>query len=221
MALSPPVALLGLAVSFALPVVGFYRRDPVEDGLDWPRLRRILFRNWGFLGALVVFVLVAGGPEDIGLRVPSVGVFVDGFLFGFVAFAGTMVLVGLVLRYAVGVTAPAASLVVFEQPLSRQLAVAVSGAVIETTIFYGFTVEALFGLGAGPWVAGAAAATGVLLMRAQWSTRNALQWLPGAVVLSGVVVWSRSLLVVLLIRMGYDTITLVSGDASDYSESGS
>jgi len=162
-------------------------------------------------------VVVAGRVRDVGFRIPSVGVFVDGLLFGFIAFAGTMLLVGLVLRFTGGVTADEASLVVFDQSLSRRLAIGTTGATVETILFFGFTIEALLAIGTAPWIAGIAAAGGVLLMRAQWDTRNALQWLPGAVVLSGIAIWTRTVLVVLLIRIVYDTITLASGDASDYT----
>lgn len=216
MSLPSSLLILGLTLSFGLPVVGIYRRRRDETTPDWEDIRRILRRNWVMLIALVSLVAVTGTVSDLGVRIPAFGVLVDGLLFGFIAFAGTMLLVGLVLRAAGGVAVDAASLVVFEQPAIRRVAVAVTGAVVETTLFFGFAVEALFALGAAPWTAGAAGALGVLLVRAQWSIRNALQWLPGAIVLAGIALWSRTVLVVLGIRLVYDTITLVSGDASDY-----
>lgn len=217
MALSQPLIALGLVVSFGLPAVGLYRRRRLREPLDWARLRRMLLRNWAVLIGLMLLVVVAGRVQDVGFRIPSVGVFIDGLLFGFIAFAGTMLLVGLALRFSGGITADEASLVVFDQPLSRRIAIGITGAAVETILFFGFTIEALLALGTGPWIAGIAAAVGVLLMRAQWDTRNALQWLPGAVILSGITIWARTVLVVLLVRIVYDTITLASGDASDYT----
>lgn len=217
MTLSRPLIVLGLVVSFGLPAVGLYRRRRRRGPLDWARLRRMLLRNWAVLIGLVSLVVVAGRVRDVGFQIPSVGVFVDGLLFGFIAFAGTMILVALALRFAGGVTADEATLVVFDQPLSRRIAIGITGATVETILFFGFSIEALLAIGTGPWIAGIAAAGGVLLMRAQWDSRNALQWVPGAVVLSIITIWTRTVLVVLLIRVVYDTITLASGDASDYS----
>jgi len=216
MALSPLLLGIGLALSFALPTVGYYRQR-TATGVDWPRIRRSLLRNWAALGAVVALVLAAGEPRDLWFRVPSVGVLIDGLLYGFIAFAGTMLLVGLAYRFVGdGVPADDASLVVFDQPPGRRLAVAVTGAVVETTLFHGYVPAALLSLGAGPWVAGGAAATGLLLTRAQRGLGNAVQWVPGAVVLSALALWSRTVLVVVLVRLGYDAITLLSGDPDDY-----
>lgn len=85
------------------------------------------------------------------------------------------------------------------------------------SIFYGFVLETLLAFNADPWIAGTGAIMGVLLMRARWSTQNALQWLPGAVVLAGVTLWTDTVLVAILIRLGYDALTLLSGDTSDYT----
>lgn len=216
MSLSAPAAALGLALAFALPVSGLYRGPPDADDVDWPLLRRSLLRNWAALAGIVALVAVAGDPADLGLRVPAVGALVDGLLFGFVAFTGTMLAVALVLRATGGVTADAGSLVAFDQPPARRLAIAVTGAVVETTLFFGFAVEAALGLGSGPWVAGAVGAVGLLLVRARWGVRQALQWLPGALVLAGIALATRTLLVVVAVRLGYDVLTLLSGDADDY-----
>ncbi|WP_121820096.1 hypothetical protein [Halostella salina] len=216
MSLSPPLLGLGLVLSFALPAVG-YHRQRTATSVDWPRIRRSLLRNWAALGAVVALVLVAGEPRDLWLRIPSVGVLVDGLLYGFIAFAGTMLLVALAYRFAGdGIPADDVSLFVFDQPPARRIAVAVTGAVVETTLFHGFVLAALLSLGAGPWVAGGVAATGLLLTRAQRGRSNAVQWVPGAIVLSALAVWSRTVLVVVLVRLVYDAITLLSGDPDDY-----
>lgn len=216
MSLSPVLSVLVVAVAFSLPAIGFYRRRTATDDLDWPRLRRALLGNWAILLGLVLVVGITGEPGDLGLRVPSVGVLVDGLLFGFIAFAGTMLLVGLCFRFAGGLTADAASLVVLDQPVARRLAVAITGATVETALFFGLTIEASLALGSGPLIAGAVAAAGVVLVRARWGPTHALQWLPGAVVLAGIAVLTRTLLVVFVIRLVYDTITLLSGDTDDY-----
>jgi hypothetical protein len=215
---SEPLLILGLAVSFGLPVVGYYRRGTAGD-IDWSHVRRGLLLNWAVLVGLVGFAGLAVGPAMLGYRLPSVGVFVDGFLFGFIAFAGTMLLVAVAARLVGGLTADPTSLVVLEQPLHRRLAVAVTGATVETTLFYGFVVEAVRALGGGPWIAGAGAAGGLLLVRGRWETEHALQWLPGAVVLSAIALWTRTALVVFLVRLLYDTLTLASGEVDDYAPS--
>lgn len=214
MLLSIALPVLGLALAFGIPVVGRYRRA-ASDELDWVGIRTVLLRNWAVLGVLAVIAAVSDS-SSLGLRVPGVGPVVDGLLYGFVAFGATMILVGLASRFVGGVVTSEASLVVLEQSAPRQLAVAVTGAVVETTIFYGFAVETLLGLGAGPWLVGAVAATGVVLSRARWGTGNALQWLPGAVVLSVVALWSGTALAVVGVRLLYDTLTTLSGDPDDY-----
>lgn len=216
MVLAPPVLVLGLAVAFGLPAIGFYRKSHSPDAFDWSFLRRSLLWNWGILTGFIALATIAGHPSDLGFRIPTVGVLVDGLLYGFIAFGGTMVLVGLVLRHTGGPTIDAATRTVFEQPPFRRLLVAATGAIVETTIFYGFVVEALLAFNAGPWIAGTGAIVGVLLMRARWSTQNALQWLPGAVVLAGITLWTDTVLVAVLIRLGYDALTLLSGDTNDY-----
>lgn len=217
MALAPPLLVLGLVVAFGLPAIGFYRQPRSSDTFDWSFLRRSLFWNWGVLTGFIALATITGQPSDLGFRIPTVGILVDGVLYGFIAFGGTMVLVGLVLRRTGGPTIDAATRTVFGQPPFRRLLVAATGAIVETTIFYGFVLEALLAFNIGPWIAGAGATAGVLLMRARWSTQNALQWLPGAVILAGVTLWTETVLVALLIRLGYDAITLLSGDTSDYT----
>ena len=217
MSLPAPLLALGLVVALGLPVRNVHRRRELRSKLDWPWLRRSLLRNWAVVSGFVLLVGVAGTPEDLGLRVPSVGVLVDGLLFGFIAFAGTMVLVGVLLRFSGGLTTSASSLVVFEQPLSSRLFVAATASVTESTLFYGFAIEAVYGLGGGAWLAGGVAATGTLLSRSWRGTDLVLQWLPGAVVLAGVAVWSRTLLVVVPIYFVYNAIVLASGDADDYA----
>ncbi|WP_135830521.1 hypothetical protein [Halorussus halobius] len=215
MSLSTALSVLGLALAFGIPTVGVYRRRAASDELDWSRIRAILLRNWAVFGVLAAIAAVSDS-SSLGFRVPGVGPLVDGLLYGFVAFGATMMLVGLASRFAGGVVTSDASLLVLEQPVSRKLAVAVTGAVVETTVFYGFAVETLLGLGAGPWLAGAVAAAGVVLSRARWATGNALQWLPGAVVLAGVALWSGTALAVVGVRLLYDTLTTLSGDPDDY-----
>lgn len=217
MSLPAPLLALGLVVALGLPVRNVYRRRELRSKLDWPWLRRSLLRNWAVVSGFALLVGVAGAPEDLGLRVQSVGVLVDGLLFGFIAFAGTMVLVGVLLRFSGGLTTSASALVVFEQPLSSRLFVAATASVTESTLFYGFAIEAVYGLGGGPWLAGAVAATGTLLSRSWRGTDLVLQWLPGAVVLAGVAVWSRTLLVVMPIYFVYNGLVLASGDADDYA----
>lgn len=219
MSLQPAAAAIGLAVAASLPAVALYRRRTAVSDVDWPTVRRALARSWAVLGLLVALVLVAGSPADLGLRVPSVGTLVDGSLYGFIAFAVAMIAVGLAGRLRGGLSADPASLAVFEQPAGRRLLVAVSSATVESLVYYGFVVEALLGLGAGPWLAGAVAVAGVLLARARWGARNALQWLPGSLVLAAVVVLTRTALVVLAIRLLYDVVTTLSGDADDYRAS--
>lgn len=216
MSLQPPLLVLGLAIALALPVLAIRRRRTDDDEVDWPLVRRGLLRWWGVLGLLAGLVVIAGAPADIGLRVGSVDALVDGSLFGFIAFAGTMIVVALVGRAAGGLEADPASLVMFEQPPSRRLAVAVSSATVESVILFGFVVEALFGLGAGPWIAGGVAAASLLVVRARWNNLNALQWLPGSVVLAAVAVLTRSALTVLAIRLVYDVVVMLSGDEGDY-----
>jgi hypothetical protein len=217
MSLPASLRALGLVVALGLPVRNVYRRRELRSKLDWPWLRRSLLQNWAIVAGFALLVGVAGAPEDLGLRVPSVDVLVDGLLFGFVAFAGTMVLVGLLLRFRGGLTTSASSLVVFEQPLSSRLFVAATAAVTESVLFYGFAIEAVYGLGGGPWLAGTVAATGTLLSRSWRGADLLIQWLPGAVVLAGVAVWSRTLLVVVPIYFAYNALVLASGDADDYA----
>lgn len=175
---STAVTVLGLLVVFGLPTVGIYRRRTVSE-VDWPLIRRMLIKNWVVVTVLVLVVGATDGLAALGLSVPSLSALIDGFLYGFIAFGGTMIAVGLVLRYTGGVTADRGSLVVFDQPIRRRLVVAITGAVVESVFFYGFAIEALLGFGSGPLIAGAAAAGGLLLFRARWSRMNALQWLPG------------------------------------------
>lgn len=215
MSLQPPLLVVGLTISLALPALALWRRwTPVKP--DWPQIERGLLRWWAVLGLLVGLVAFAGAPSDLGLGVVSVGTLLEEFFYGFVAFAGTMIVVALAGRATGGLAADPASLVVFEQPSSRRLAVAVSSATVESIVLFGFVVEALFGLGAGPWLAGSVAAASLLIVRARWSDVNALQWLPGAIVLAAIAVLTRSALVVLAVRLVYDGITFLSGDADDY-----
>lgn len=214
-ALSTVVSAVGLVVIFGRPLLARFRGGPPNDP-DWPDIRRLLARSWTVLIGVALAVTVVDGPAALGLGAPSVGSLVDGFLYGFIAFAGTMILVALALRYAGGVAADRGSLVVFDQPVSRRLAVATTGAVTESVLYFGFAIEALLGFGTGPWVAGAAAVAGVLLSRGRWSSKNALQWLPGAIVLAAVAFATRTVVVVVLVRLAYDALTLASGDADDY-----
>lgn len=213
--LPPAAAAAGLAVAATLPAFARYRRRADVD-VDWPAVRRALARSTAVLVALVALVAALGSPADLGLRVPSVGTLVDGALYGFIAFAGSMLLVALVGRRRGGVSADPATLALLEQPASRRLLVAVASATVESLVYYGFVVEAVRGLGGGPWLAGAAAVVGVLTARSRWGTASALQWLPGSVVLAGVALATRSALVVLAIRLLYDVVTTLSGDAEDY-----
>lgn len=217
MSLASPVALLGLALAFCLPATGWYLRwrRPPDPEADWATVRLGLVRSLLLAGALVALVLVAGEPGDLGLRVPSVGTLVDGVLFGFIALGGSMLVVGLVLQRAGGVAADPASLVVLDQPVHRQLGVAVLTAGTEAVVFYGFVVEAVAGLGAGRLLAGAVAALGVLLVHARWGARNAAQWVPGAVVLAAVAVLTRSAVVAFLVLLVYAVVSTLSSDADD------
>lgn len=214
--LSPPLVALGLTLTLGLPAIGLYRRQWGDTDLDWSDLRRGHLRTWMLFAAVVVLVGVAGRPADLALRIPDVGTIVDGLLFGFVAFAGTMVLVGLSLRVTGGLTLDVASRVVFEQPLPRRLAVAVTNTTVESVLFYGFAIEALHGFGIELWYAGVISSVGVLLARAQWGARHAMQWVPGTLVLAGIAVWTRTSLVVFAVRLVYDVVVSTSADASDY-----
>ena len=216
MSLSPPLALLGLALASALPATGFYFSRRSAGPVDWPTVRLGLLRSAAAFLALVALVLLAGDPADLGLRAPGVGTLVDGVLYGFIAFGGSMVVVGLFGRLAGGLEADPASLVVFDQPLGRRLAVAVTAASVDAVLFFGYVVEALFGLGAGPILAGALGAIGLLLVRARWGLRFAVQWLPGAVVLAGIAVATRSVVVVWVVLLGYDALAMLSADPDDY-----
>lgn len=214
-ALSTAVSAVGLVVIFGRPLLMRYRGS-LPDDPDWPDIRRMLAQSWTVLIGVALAVTVVDGPAALGLGTPSVGALVGGFLYGFIAFAGTMILVALALRYAGGVTADRGSLVVFDQPISRRLAVATTGAVTESVLYFGFVIEALIRFGTGPWIAGAAAVAGILLSRGQWSSKNALQWLPGAIVLAAVAFATQTVVVVVLVRLVYDVLTLASGDADDY-----
>jgi hypothetical protein len=213
---STVVALLALGIVFAVPVVSCYRHWGRSERPDWPRLRRGLALNAALLVAVVALVVVSGTPADAGLSVPSVGAIIDGFLFGFIAFGGTMLVVALVAKFRGGVSADPASLVVFEQPLGRRLAVAATGATVEALLFFGVAIEAVLALGGSPYLAGAVAAVGLLAVRARFSVANALQWVPGAVVLSGIALTTGTAIPVLLVRLLYDGLTLASGEKSDY-----
>lgn len=157
-------------------------------------------------------------PDDLGLGVPSVGTLVDGVLYGSVAFTGAMLAVGLLGRFAGGVAADPDSLVLFEQPVHRRLGAALGTAGVESVVLYGFVVEALFGLGAGPVVAGAAAALGVVLVHGRWGARHAAQWAPGSIVLAGMAVATRSAVVVFVVLAAYAIISLLTSDADDVRE---
>ena len=220
MALPLPVALLGLGLAFSLPAIGWYARwrRPDQRDLDWPAVRLGLLRSLAVLAALLALVLAAGGPDDLGLGVPSVGTLVDGVLFGLVAFAGAMLAVGLVGRFAGGVAADPASLVLFEQPVHRRLGAALVTAGVESVVLYGFVVEALLGLGAGPVVAGGAAALGTVLVHGRWGARHAAQWAPGSIVLAGIAVATRSAVVVFVVLFAYALLSLLSSDADDFRE---
>jgi len=217
MALSPPLAVLGLVLAFAPVALGAWRGARTDERPGWPRIRRGLARTWGLALVVLLLVLVAGEPADLALDAPSVGTLVDGTLYGFIAFGGTMVAVGLALRASGGTVASAATLAVLEQPAHRKLAVAVTGAVAECLLLYGYVVETIAGFGFPPAVGGLLAAAGVVVGRVRWSAREAAQWIPGALVLAGVAVWARSLYVVVLIRLLYDSLTLLSGAPEDYA----
>lgn len=209
------VSALGLVLVYGRPILARYRWDSTADP-DWSTIRRLLVENWAVVGVVALAVAAVDGPAALGYRALPVEGVVDGVLYGFVAFAGTMLLVGLALRLFDGVTADAGSLVVLDQPVERRLAVAVTGAVAESLLFYGFALETLLAFGSGPWLAGTAATAGLLLSRARWGPRNALQWLPGAIVLAAVALVARSVVVVVLVRLLYDCLTLASSDADDY-----
>jgi len=214
------VSLLALGVVVAVPIVSLYRHWGHSEPPDWPRLRRGLALNAALLVGVVTLVAATGSPADAGLTVPSVGAIIDGFLFGFIAFGGTMLAVALLAKFRGGVSADPASLVVFEQPLHRRLAVAATGATVEALLFFGVAIEAILALGGGPYVAGAVSAAGLLAVRARFSVKNAVQWIPGAVVLSGIALISGTVVPVLLVRLLYDGLTLASGDESDYVTDG-
>lgn len=216
MALQTPIALLVLLLVFVVPVLSIYRGRRHADGLDWPRVRLGLAVNAGIVLGVIALVVATGSRSATGLVVPSVDAIIDGSLFGFIAFGGVMLLVGLLAKFRGGVAADPASLVVFEQPLYRRLAVAVTGATIESLLFYGVAIGAVLALGGGQYVAGGVAAAGLVLVRARFSTANAVQWVPGAFVLSGVALLADTVIPVLLIRLLYDTLTLASGDAEEY-----
>lgn len=214
------VSLLALSIVFAAPVVSLYRHRGRSEPPDWPRLRVGLALNAALLVGVIALVVGTGSPADAGLAVPSVGAIIDGFLFGFIAFGGTMLIVALLAKARGGVSADPASLVVFEQPLHRRLAVAATGATVEALLFFGVAIEAVRGLGGGPYVAGAIAAAGLLAIRARFSVENAVQWVPGAAVLSGIALTTGTAIPVLLVRLLYDGLTLASGDESDYVTEG-
>jgi len=220
MALSPPLAVLGLVLAFAPVAHGAWRGARTDDRPGWPRIRRGLARTWGLALAVLLLVLIAGDPADLAIDAPSVGTLVDGTLYGFIAFGGTMLAVALLAKFRGGVSADPASLAVFEQPLHRRLAVAATGATVEALLFFGVAIEAILALGGGPYVAGAVSAAGLLAVRARFSVKNAVQWVPGAVVLSGIALISGTVVPVLLVRLLYDGLTLASGDESDYVTDG-
>ena len=215
MALPLPAALLGLSLAIGLPTFGSYRRRTRAAPPDWAALRSGVLRYWGLFLLIVTLGLLAGGPADLGLSLPSIGTLIDGVLIGYIAFGGTMLLVGLVLRYADTYTTSEAARVAFDQPLSRRLWIASTNAVVEPIVYLGFVLEAVVGLGGPRWLAGVIGATGLLLVRAQWSPRNALQWLPGSVILAGIAVVTRSVVPIVLIRFLYDGIVLVVANAEE------
>jgi len=217
--MSPLLLFLGTLISVGLATGGYYYRRRAED-LNWQRYRRGLARNWIALVALATLVGLRGTAKDLGLRPQPIGTFVDGTLFGFIAFAGTMILVGLVFRFVDELTLDRGSLVVIEQPRSRRLAVALTGATVESIVFYGFVLEAILSRTGEPLLAGVGATAGLLLARGRWGYRNALQWLPGALVLAGIALWARTVIVIVMIRFVYDSVTLLSADTSDYTVPG-
>lgn len=104
----------------------------------------------------------------------------------------------------------------FDESLPRRLAAAVAGATVESLLFYGVALEAVLAFGGPPVVAGAVGAGGLLLARLRWGYGPALQWAPGAVVLSAIALWSGTVVAVLLVRLLYDTVTYGSGTREDY-----
>jgi len=215
MALPTPVALLVLALVLGSVAYGHYREIP--DPPDWETLRSGLIRLWaltGVLGALVVFF---GTPADVFLGAPSVGTLVDGFLFGFIAYAGTMLLSALAVRQTGGVTASEATLVLLEQPRRRKLGAALTNAVAESLVFYGYAAGALVALGAPTWAGALVGTAGFVVTRTRWRVREGLQHLPGALVLAGLLVHTESLYAVVLVRLVYETVTILSGSPEDYA----
>lgn len=219
MALPAPLAALGVAVVLAVPLSSFlrYHRRDARD-LDWPLIRRGLALNVALvLGVVLAVVGVTGSTAGVGLVVPSVDAVVDGFLYGFIAFGVVMLLVGLLAKFAGGITADPASLVLFEQPLYRRVGAGVVGATVEAVLFYGVAIQSVLALGGGEWIAGGVAAAGLLVIRARWNAAHALQWVPGAVILSAIALRAGTAVPVLLVRLLYDVITYASGDVDDYA----
>ncbi|MFQ3293578.1 MAG: hypothetical protein ACI9PP_000753 [Halobacteriales archaeon] len=217
--MSPLLLFLGTLISVGLATAGYYFRRRTDD-LDWQRYRRGLARNWITLFALGTLAGLLGTAEDLGLRLQAVETFIDGTLFGFIAFAGTMLLVGLVFRFVDDLTLDRGSLVVIKQPRYRRLGVALTGATVESIVFYGFVLEAILSRTGEPWLAGIGATAGLLVARGRWGYRNVIQWLPGALVLAGIALWARTVIVIVAIRFVYDSVTLLSADTSDYAVAG-
>jgi hypothetical protein len=217
--MSPLLLFLGTLISVGFATAGYYYHRRT-DNVDWQRYRRGIARNWIALFALGTLVGLLGSAGDLGLRFQPIGTFIDGTLFGFIAFAGTMILVGLVFRFVDELTLDRGSLVVIEQPRSRRLGVALTGATVESIVFYGFVLEAILSRTGEPWLAGIGATAGLLVARGRWGYRNVIQWLPGALVLAGIALWARTVIVIVAIRFVYDSVTLLSADTSDYTISG-
>lgn len=210
-------AAVALSLALAAPLLGTYRhRRRDAERVDWPEICRGIARYVVVLVVAVALVATAGSPADVGLRFDSTGAIVDGFAYGFIAFGAVMLVVSLLQRYRGADTADPASLVVFDQSPSRRLVAGVAGATVESVLFYGVALEAVLALGGPPVVAGAVGAGGLLLARLRWGHRQALQWAPGAVVLSTIALWAGTVVPVLLVRLLYDTLTYATGTRADY-----
>jgi hypothetical protein len=215
MALSTPVALLGLAIVLAYPALAVARRNRTIEDPGWPDIRRSIARQWAFSLAILALVALAGGPADVAFRRPPS--LAEGLLYGFIAFGGTMALIGLLGRRTGGMAATELTLASLELSLGRTYLLAFSVAFTESVLFYGYLIETLAGLGVPLLAAGALAGLCAALTRARGGPRVVGQWLPGALALAGVAVWTRSIMVVLPVLFFYNGLTTLSASPEDYA----
>lgn len=212
------VSVLGLLVAFSVPALGLLRRlQDDADRVDWPQVGRSIALKASLLAIVVVLVAVAGSPADLGIRVRSRGVLLYYVGIGLLAYGGTMVTVSLLERLSGSITAEPATLVVLNRPLFDRLAAGVTGASVDSLLYYGVAIEAVLALGGGPVVAGSVGAGGLLLARVRWGVRTVLRWTPVAVVFSIITLLSGSVVPVLVTRLVYDVVAYASSDPADFA----